>query len=141
MKVKCPVCNKEVELKKEEIQKYVALSKTGKVKPSRLIKLLDIYEGDCLEGEEHAFTWDKEFLKNVEELKGKQKGLGEKKVGDEKELDNVKNELVELRRKIEEGEKKEKDLVISIDNAIPQIRDVEENFENITGTKDLNEWK
>lgn len=141
MKIKCSICRLDVVLTKEEIKKLTGLSKTGKVRPERILRLEDIYEGDCEDGEEHTFSWDLEFLKEVEELKGKHKGLGEKKVGDEKELDNVKNELVELRRKIEEGEKKEKDLVISIDSAIPQIREVEEKFEDITGTIDLSEWK
>lgn len=141
MKIKCAICGLEVEKNKEDIQKLKVLSKTGKVMPDKLLKLLDIYEGPCGDESEHALSWNLEFLKEVEGLKGKHKGLGEKKVGDEKELDNVKNELVELRRKIEEGEKKEKDLIVSIDSAIPQIREVEEKFEDITGTKDLSEWK
>lgn len=134
------MCQKEVVLTKEDVQKLIGLSKTGKVRPERILKLENIYEGDCEDGEEHTFSWDIEFLKEVEGLKGKHKGISERKVGDEKELENTKAELIELRRKIEESEKKEKDLVVSIDNAIPHIREIEASFEEITGTKDLGEW-
>ena len=140
MKIKCVMCQKEVVLTKEDVQKLIGLSKTGKVRPERILKLENIYEGDCEDGEEHTFSWDIEFLKEVEGLKGKHKGISERKVGDEKELGKTKAELMELRRKLEEGEKKEKDLVVSIDNAIPQIKEVEVKFEEITGTKDLSEW-
>ena len=44
-------------------------------------------------------------------------------------------------RRVQQFEKKEKDLVVGIDSAIPQIKEVEEKFEEITGTKDLGEWK
>ncbi len=142
MKIFCAVCTKEIELSKEEIQKYIALSKTGKVKPVKLLKLLDIYEGECEGGEEHAFSWNLEFLKQVEEMKSNFYGLNEKAVIERKEIEGLTIRIEDLKKKLEESEKQkiglEKDQEDITINKIPEVIN---KFEAITGTKEFEDWK
>lgn len=140
MKIKCVVCQKEVVLTKEDVQKLIGLSKTGKVRPERILKLENIYEGECDDGEEHTFSWDIEFLKEVEGLKGKHKELLRRNDINNKYLGELETELDRLRKEIESNENKKKDTIIQIEKDGVEIPVIEEGFEKITGTKDLGEW-
>lgn len=141
MKIRCAICAKEVVLTKEDVQKLIGLSKTGKVRPERILKLENIYEGECEDGEEHTFSWDLEFLKQVEVLKGKQKELLDRKKTDKELLDKTDKEIEELKKKLEDAEK----MTLSLSKGLVEIEEeipvVISSFEEITGTKDLSEWK
>lgn len=141
MRVKCSICGLEVEKSKEEIQKLNMLSKTGKVRPEKILKLLDIYEGGCGEDDEHVFSWNLDFLKQVDELKSKHKGLGEKKLDDEKEFEKTVKEIEELTKKLEAVDKVKESLSEQLAKINEEIPIIENSFEEITGTKDLSEWK
>lgn len=141
MKIKCAICGKEVVLTKEDVQKLIGLSKTGRVRPERILKLENIYEGECEDGEEHTFSWDLEFLKQVEALKGKQKELLRRNGVNNKYLGELETELDRLRKEIDCNENKKKDTITQIEKDSVEILVVESSFEEITGTKDLSEWK
>lgn len=141
MKIKCAICNKELELNKEEIQKYIVLSRTGKVKPDKLLKILDIFEGPCEEESEHVFSWNLEFLKQVEGLKGKKNELTENIKKDENELSKTKDLIDQLEKQLRNIQEKKVELDIKIENSKLEIPEVEKEFENITGTKDFENWK
>lgn len=141
MKIRCAICGLEVEKSKEDIQKITGLSVTGYIRPDKILKLMDIYEGLCLEGDEHTFSWNLEFLKRVDDLKSKHKGLLIKRDVDKESLDKIVKEIEELRKKIEDVDKVKESLseqLAKIDEEIPTI---ESSFEEITGTKNLSEWK
>lgn len=141
MKVKCLTCGLEVEKTKEDIFEMNKLSKTGKIKPDKMLKLLDIYEGECLEGEEHAFSWDVEFRRKVEALKVKSRVLIEMVHQDEFELSNTKEMIKALELQIKDAEERKNCLETEIMNTKLEIPTIEEAFEEITGTKDFEEWK
>lgn len=141
MKIKCADCGLEIEKSKEDVQKLRALSKTGKVMPNNILKLLDIYEGPCGEESEHTFSWNLEFLKQVEELKGKHKGLLGKMKSDKETLDKVDKEIEDLKKKLEDAENIARSIgkgLIKINEEMPVVIS---SFEEITGTRDLGEWK
>ena len=141
MKVICAVCNKEVEKTKEEIQELTRLSITSKLKPEKLLKLLDIYEGECLEGEDHVFSWDIDYLKQVEELKKKHLGLLGLKEANDTSFDEANKKIADLEKSLED----EKNMIISLntqkENVEKDMTETETTFEDITGTMDFEEWK
>lgn len=141
MKIRCAICGLEVEKSKEDIQKLRILSRTGKVMPDKLIKLLDIYEGPCGEESEHTFSWSLEFLKQVDELKSKHKGLLSRREVDKESLDKAVKEIEELKKKLEGVDKVKESLSEQLAKIDEEIPIVENSFEDITGTKDLSEWK
>ena len=141
MKVICAVCNKEVVKTKEEIQSLTGLSTTGKVRPEKLLKLLDIYEGECIDGEDHVFSWDLEYLKHVEKLKKKHLGLlGLKEVNDTS-FDEANKNIADLEKDLEDA----KNMIVSLNTQKESVEkdmtETETIFEDITGTKDFEEWK
>lgn len=141
MRIQCAVCGLEVDKTKEDIQKLKTSSKTGKVMPDKILKLLDIYEGPCGEESEHTFSWNLEFLKQVEELKGKRKGLLVKKDADKELLDKTMKEIEDITKKFKDAEQMKNSIteqLVKIDGELPIV---ESSFEEITGTRDLNEWK
>lgn len=141
MKIRCADCGLEVEKSKEDIQKLRILSKTGKVMPDQMLKLLDILEGSCGEESEHCFSWDMTFLKQVEELKSKHKGLLVKRDADKELLNKTDKEIEELKKKFEDAEKVALNLSTGLVEIEKDIPVVENSFEDITGTRDLGEWK
>lgn len=141
MKIKCADCGLEVEKSKEDIQKIRILSKTGKVMPDNILKLLDIFEGPCGEESEHTFSWNLEFLKQVEDVKRRHKWLLEKRDADKELLDAKYKEIEELKKRFEDAEKVALSLTTGIVKIQEEIPTVENSFEEITGTKDLSEWK
>lgn len=141
MKIKCAVCGLVVDKTKEEIQKLKTYSKTGKVLPDKILKLLDIFEGPCGEESEHCLSWDLEFLKQVEDVKRRHNYLLKKKENDSLSLDTKMKEIEELKKKLEDADKMGKSLIIQLAKIDEEIPNVENLFEDITGTRDLGEWK
>ena len=141
MKVICAVCNKEVEKTKEEIQELTRLSITTKLKPEKLLKLLDIYEGECLEGDDHVFSWDIEYLRHVEELKKKHLNILELKEANDTSFDEVNNKMVDLEKSLEDAKNVIISLNIQKDSIDNDMTETEAVFEDMTGTIDFEEWK
>lgn len=141
MRIKCAICGLEVEKSKEDVHKLRVLSKTGKVMPDKILKLMDIYEGPCGEDDEHVFSWNLAFLKEVDELKGKQKELLGRREVDKESLDKTVKEIEELMKKLEAVDKVKESLSGQLAKIDEEIPIVENSFEEITGTKDLSEWK
>ena len=141
MKVICAVCNKEVEKTKEEIQELTRLSITTKLKPEKLLKLLDIYEGECLEGDDHVFSWDIEYLRHVEELKKKHLNILRLKEANDTSFDEVNNKMVDLEKSLEDAKNVIISLNIQKDSIDNDMTETEAVFEDMTGTIDFEEWK
>lgn len=139
--MRCAICSLEIEKTNEDIQKLKMLSKTGIVLPDKLIKLLDIYEGPCGEESEHVFSWDIDFLKQVGDLKGRHKGLLMKRGVNKESLDKTAKEIEELMRKLEDIDKVKESLIEQLAKIDEEIPIIESSFEEITGTKELSEWK
>lgn len=156
VEIKCARCDMQFEITLEQMKKINEL-KIGKLKPKDYLRrIFPFISGECEDRKGHDFAFTSKFLeesgkatqkyiekqKNLQTLETSQK-LNE---GKEKELKDEKEKLTARMNEI-------RDELFAVDTSWTEIttmlipngnvalKEALDEFENITGTRDIDSWK
>jgi hypothetical protein len=141
MIVKCVKCNIEKEISNEDIDKIKSIVEDGKI--SRSVDYLEIFNvtrGKCTEQKKHTFIFEESFFNNVQDLIKKRGDILSKRDNDEKELSNTNDEITELEDKLKNVKEKKEGLIENIKKEEIDIESTLQEFEQITGGREIDIW-
>ena len=141
MRVKCVKCNIEKDISKEDIDKIKSIVEDGKI--SRSVDYLEIFNvtrGKCIEQKKHTFIFEESFFNNVQDLIKKRGDILSKHDNDEKELSKTNDEITELENKLKNIKEKKEGLIENIKKEETNVENTLQEFEQITGGRDIEIW-
>lgn len=141
MRVKCVKCNIEKEISKEDIDKIKSIVEDGKI--SRSVDYLEIFNvtrGKCTEQKKHTFIFEESFFNNVQDLIKKRGDILSKRDNDEKELSKTNDEITELEDKLKNVKEKKEGLIENIKKEETDVENTLQEFDQITGGRDIDIW-
>jgi cell division protein FtsB len=142
MRVKCVKCNIVEELRKDEIEHLVNITKmyNEEISPAEYTTILSIIKGRCTGGKKHLYVYDDMFTKNIAGLIAEHNKLHDNIAIKEKELSDVLQKIESLTDEIQNLNKKRDDTIKEIGDINTTINNVMETFEKETGTRYINIW-
>lgn len=141
MRLKCAKCNIEKEISKEDIDKIKSITEDGKI--SRSVDYLEIFNvtrGKCIEQKKHTFIFEESFFNNVQDIIKKRDGILSKHDNEEKELAKTNDEITELENKLKNIKEKKEGLIENIKKEDIDVENVLQEFEQITGGREIDIW-
>lgn len=140
MRINCPICMMDETLDIGTIAEVAEIVNKHNLKAISYIKILNMIKGRCLNGDEHSFEFDDDFLKSVTDLVDKHKKsnadaqkLIEENDGIEKELSEHEAKIKELKAKLEAN----KDRVVGLDRDATNYK---VSIGAMTGADDITIW-
>jgi hypothetical protein len=142
MRIKCVKCNIVEELRKEEIENLVNITKTytEEISPTDYTDILSIIKGKCTDGKKHLYVYDDMFTKNVADLIVEHNKLHENIVTKEKESSDTLQKIESLKNELMNLDKKKDDTIKEIEDINTTINNLMATFEKETGTRDMKIW-
>jgi peptidoglycan hydrolase CwlO-like protein len=140
MKIECGICMMQETLNDELKNEVSGFVNKYNLPAISYIKVLNMIRGKCLNGDEHSFQFQDEFMAEVNDYVEKHKKartdiqnlLGENgKL--ERELSEYEAKIKEIRAKVEANE----DRVTSLEE---DIEDCQTNVHTLTGADDIAIW-
>ena len=142
MRLKCVKCDIEKEISKEDIDKIKSIVEDGKISRSiDYIEIFNVTRGKCAEQKKHTFIFEESFFNNVQDLIKKREDILSNRDNDEKELTKTNNEIIELEDKLKTTKEKKEGLIGTIKKEETDIENILQEFEQITGGRDIDIWK
>lgn len=141
MRLKCVKCNVEKEISKEDIDKIKSIVEDGKI--SRSVDYLEIFNvtrGKCIEQKKHTFIFEESFFNNVQDIIKKRDEILSKHDSEEKELAKTNDEITELEDKLKNVKEKKESLIENIKKEETDVENTLQEFEQITGGRDIEIW-
>ena len=141
MRLKCAKCNIEKEISKEDIDKIKSITEDGKI--SRSVDYLEIFNvtrGKCIEQKKHTFIFEESFFNNVQDIIKKRDEILSKRDNEEKELAKTNDEITELENKLKNIKEKKEGLIENIKKEDIDVENVLQEFEQITGGREIDIW-
>ncbi len=141
MRLKCVKCNVEKEISKEDIDRIKSIAEDGKI--SRSVDYLEIFNvtrGKCTEQKKHTFIFEESFFNNVQDLIKKRGDILSECDNDEKELSKTNDEITELEDKLKNVKEKKESLIENIKKEETDVENTLQEFEQITGGRDIEIW-
>ena len=141
MRLKCVKCNVEKEISKEDIDKIKSVIEDGKI--SRSVDYLEIFNitrGKCIEQKKHTFIFEESFFNNVQDLIKKHGDILSKRNNDETELSKTNDEITDLENKLKSTKEKKEILMGNIKNEETEVENMLQEFEQMTGDKNIDIW-
>jgi peptidoglycan hydrolase CwlO-like protein len=140
MKVECTICTMQEILSEEAIKEVSKMVNKYKLPAISYIKILNMIRGKCLNGDEHSFQFDDEFMSqigysveqhkkansDIQNLTGENSKL-------EKELSEHEAKIKEIRAKVEANEDRMTTLEMDIE-------DCKTSIHTLTGADDIAIW-
>lgn len=141
MKLKCVKCNVEKEISKEDIDKIKLIAEDGKI--SRSVDYLEIFNvtrGKCTEQKKHTFIFEESFFNNVQDLIKRRGDILSKRDNDKKELSKTNDEITDLEDKLKNVKEKKEGLIENIKKEETDVENTLQEFEQITGGREIDIW-
>lgn len=141
MILKCVKCDIEKEISKEDIDKIKSIAEDGKI--SRSVDYLEIFNvtrGKCVEQKKHTFIFEESFFNNVQDIIKKREEILSKRDNDEKELTKTNDEITEFENKLKSTREKKEGLIENIKNEEIDVENMLQEFEQITGGREIDIW-
>jgi len=141
MRLKCAKCSIEKEISKEDIDKIKSITEDGKI--SRSVDYLEIFNvtrGKCIEQKKHTFIFEESFFNNVQDIIKKRDEILSKRDNEEKELAKTNDEITELENKLKNIKEKKEGLIENIKKEDIDVENVLQEFEQITGGREIDIW-
>lgn len=155
MEIRCLRCKQEFQIGKEQLKKIEEI-RIGKMKPKDYLRFFPLISGECKDNKGHDFVFTDAFLdqnkKVIQKYVGKQADIAmlktsiEMNEGKEKELLAEKEKLTarldQIRDETYAVETGWMDLTsMQMPNSVVSLKDTLDEFEDITGTRDIDLWK
>lgn len=141
MRVKCVKCNIEKEISKEDIDKIKSIVEDGKISKSvDYLEIFNVTRGKCTEQKKHTFIFEESFFNNVQDLIKKRGDILSKHDNDEKELSKTNDEITELENKLKTVKEKKEGLIENVKKEEIDVENVLQEFDQITGGRDIEIW-
>lgn len=141
MKLRCVKCAIEKEINREDIDKIKSLAEDGQI--SRAVDYLEIFNvtrGKCTGQKKHTFVFEESFSNNVQDLIKKRGDVISKRGNYEGELSKTSDEIIDLENKLKNVKEKKENLIEDIKNAEINVESILQEFEKITGDKNVDIW-
>lgn len=140
MRVKCVECDVIKEIGKEDINKIISMTEDGISKSRDYLEVFNITKGRCINNGRHTFIFEESFFANVQDLINRRNDTLLKCRGDKSELTKTDEYIVELENKLKNAKEKKDKLTENITNFGNEIDKIMQDFENITGSKNIDMW-
>lgn len=141
MRLKCVKCNVEKDISKEDIDRIKSIAEDGKISRSvDYIEIFNVTRGKCTEQKKHTFIFEESFFNNVQDLIKKRGDILSKYDNDEKELSKTNDEITELEDKLKNVKEKKESLIENIKKEETDVENTLQEFEQITGGRDIEIW-
>lgn len=140
MIVKCVECEVIKEISKEDINKIISMTEDGISKSRDYLEVFNITKGRCINDGRHTFIFEESFFANVQDLINKHNDALLKCRGGEGELAKTDEYIVELENKLKNAKENKEKLIENITSLGNEIDKTMQEFENITGNKNIDMW-
>ena len=141
MIIKCVECDVTKEISKEDIYKIISMTEDSNISKSRdYLEVFNITKGRCINNGRHTFIFEESFFANVQDLINRRNDTLLKCRGDEGELVKTDEYIIELENKLKNAKEKKEKLTENITNLGNEIDKIIQEFENITGSKNIDMW-
>lgn len=140
MKISCSVCMMQEAVDSGTMDEVSEMVNRHGLRAISYIKFLNMIRGKCLNGDEHSFQFEEEYLKEVTSVVDKHKKaqieiqkLIEENGSIGKELNEHEAKIKELKAKSEANEDR-------INGLEKDVEDCRYNVKNLTGAEDISIW-
>lgn len=141
MIIKCVQCEMVKELSKEDIDKIKSIVEDGQIsRSSDYLEIFNITRGKCKDQKRHTFMFEESFSGSVQNMINNYNDMLSKHTRDEKELSNTGGEIIDLENKLKNAKEKKESLVENIKKLDIETENILQEFEKITGDKNIEIW-
>ena len=141
MIIKCVECEITKDVSKEDIDKIISIIENGQIPKSRdYLEVFNITKGKCVNQGRHTFIFEESFFANVQDLINKHNDISSKRKEDENGRAKTEEYIIDLESKLKSAKEKKEKLTENITNFGDEIDRLMHEFENITGSKNIEMW-
>lgn len=141
MKIKCVECEVTKEIGKDEINQIISMTEGNQISKSRdYLEIFNITKGKCVDQGRHTFIFEESFFTNVQDLINKRNNISSKREGNESERIKAEEYIIELENKLKSVKENREKLMEDISNLENEFDQTTQEFENITGSKNIEMW-
>ena len=141
MRIKCVQCEMVKELSKEDIYKIKSIAEDGQIsRSSDYLEIFNITRGKCKDQKRHTFMFEESFSGSVQDMINNYNEISSEHAKDEKELSSTSEDIIDLENKLKNAKEKKESLIENIKELDTGIENVLQEFEKITGDKNIEIW-
>lgn len=140
MKVKCIACGVVKELNKEDIDKIKSLSDGGISKSTDYLEIFNVLKGKCNDQKKHVFVFEESFSSAIQDMINIYNDTSSKCISDKNDLYKTNEEITDLENRLKSAKEKKESLIDGIKKSDIDIENVLQEFEKITGDRNIDMW-
>ena len=140
MIIKCVQCDIVKELSKEDIDKIKSINEDGIPRSTDYLEIFNITKGKCKGQKRHTFMFEASFSNSVQNMINSYNNMASERAKDEKELSGTNEEIINLENKLKNAKEKKDSLTENIKKSDIDIENILQEFEKMTGDKNIDIW-
>lgn len=140
MRISCSVCMMQETVDSGTMDEVSEMVNRHGLRAISYIKILNMIRGKCLNGDEHSFQFEEEYLKEVTGVVDRHKKAQIEIQKLIEENGNIGKELNEHEAKIKELRAKSEANKDRIDGLDKDVEDCRYSVKNLTGAEDISIW-
>lgn len=140
MRLKCIDCGVVKELNKEDIDKIKSVSEDEISKSTDYLEICNVLRGKCNGQKKHIFVFEESFSNSVQGMINIYNDTSSKRINDEKELSKMSEEIIDLENRLKSAKEKKEGLIDYIKKSETDIENILQEFEKITGDRNIDMW-